>query len=186
MFAQCQCPRCASQTLTRAKLSAAEALGCEGCGGAFIAADFGLRLLAMLDAEPATTGHAAVPCCVCRTGMKGLRAKNFPVTALACTAHGVWLDKEDLFLLPRAVAKAKGKSLDELAAQRSARSAKASSSDGGGAAVAAHAESKAAPSTATEHIAEAVLEVGVGEYVAEEALGEGVFDAFGWLDLFGD
>ncbi|MGH1343674.1 MAG: zf-TFIIB domain-containing protein [Nannocystales bacterium] len=109
MFAGCRCPRCSNSTLAVATIEGRKALGCPHCSGAFVGADLGLRLLAVLspDVPPARVGIPSPPCPVCRKGMRRVVAAGQDVET--CKVHGVWFDAGDLRQLVEAVAVALGK-----------------------------------------------------------------------------
>lgn len=84
-------------------------LACKTCAGAFVGAELGLRLLAVLnpDVPPARDGIPSPSCPVCRTGMR--RVVAGPIEVETCKTHGVWFDAGDLPQLVRAASKALGK-----------------------------------------------------------------------------
>jgi len=81
-------------------------LACSTCGGAFVGAKTGLRLLAVLEAEVGEP-NAARSCPVCRRAMRTVTAAQVEVEV--CKAHGLWCDAGELPRLVRAVADAVGK-----------------------------------------------------------------------------
>lgn len=109
VFAGCRCPRCADATLAVASIEGRKALGCPHCSGAFVGAELGLRLLAVLapDVPPPRVGHHSPACPVCRKGMRRVVATKIEVET--CKVHGVWFDAGDLRQLVHAVAEALGK-----------------------------------------------------------------------------
>ncbi|MEM6991435.1 MAG: hypothetical protein AAF721_13085 [Myxococcota bacterium] len=86
-------------------------LGCKRCGGVFVDAALGLRLLAVLEPEvlPHDERDAHPLCPVCRVAMKRVRPGEMSADVDVCHKHGVWLDAVDLGPLARAAASALGK-----------------------------------------------------------------------------
>ena len=109
MFAGCRCPRCADSVLVVRTLEDRKVLACKTCAGAFVGAELGLRLLAVLnpDVPPVRDGIPSPSCPVCRKDMR--RVVAGPIEVETCKTHGVWFDAGDLPQLVRAVAKALGK-----------------------------------------------------------------------------
>ena len=111
MFAGCRCPREPDRVLQATKIDGRDVLGCRRCGGVFVDATLGLRLLAVLDPDvpPHDEDSTHPPCPVCRADMKRVRPAKVGVDVDVCHRHGVWLDASDLALVLRAAAKALGK-----------------------------------------------------------------------------
>lgn len=109
MFAGCRCPRCSDATLTVSTVQGRKVQGCPHCSGAFVGAELGLRLLAVLapDVPPPRVGIPSPACPVCRKDMRRVLAAEIEVET--CTVHGVWFDAGDLHQLVHAVATALGK-----------------------------------------------------------------------------
>lgn len=111
MFAGCRCPRCSESVLVVREIEGRKLLACRTCAGAFVGAELGLRLLAILkpDVPPPRVGVPSPACPVCRQGMRRVVAAGFDVET--CKAHGVWFDAGDLPPLVRAVSEALGKTV---------------------------------------------------------------------------
>ncbi len=111
MFAGCRCPRNANDTLKSKVVDGREVLACKRCGGVFVDAALGLRLLAVLDPQvPEHDEDASHPACpVCKTDMKRVRPAALAVEVDVCHKHGVWLDGSDLARVARTAAAALGK-----------------------------------------------------------------------------
>ncbi|MCH9687023.1 MAG: zf-TFIIB domain-containing protein [Deltaproteobacteria bacterium] len=92
-------------------------LACRRCGGGFVSAGVGLRLLAVLQPEVPPTRDDLPPtgCPVCRGPMRQVFAATARVGVDACSKHGVWFDAGDLAPVVRAVAQALGKPVPEVA-----------------------------------------------------------------------
>lgn len=118
MYAGCRCPRCTDAVLQGKELEGCEVLACRRCGGAFISASVGLRLLAVLQPEvpPHDEDHPRASCPVCRASMKLVSAAKAGVDVDTCAKHGVWFDGGDLGPVVRAVAIAVGKPVPQVAA----------------------------------------------------------------------
>lgn len=118
VFAGCRCPRCDDVVLTGKELERAEVLACRRCGGGFVSAAVGLRLLAMLQPEVAPVDEDAprAACPVCRKPMK-LVITGAAAAMDTCAQHGVWFDAGDLPIVVRAVAKALGKPVPDVVGQ---------------------------------------------------------------------
>lgn len=118
MYAGCRCPRCPDAVLQGKELEGCEVLACRRCGGAFISAGVGLRLLAVLqpDVPPHDDEQPRASCPVCRASMKLVSATKASVHVDTCAKHGVWFDAGDLGPVVRAVAIAVGKPVPEVAA----------------------------------------------------------------------
>ena len=186
MFAASLCPRCPDHRLEKTRLQSAAILGCARCEGAFLSGDRGLTVLAMLAAEPVSDLGPQVSCPVCRCPAKTIQTPNYPIRAHACARHGVWLDKDDLFLLPRAIVKTSGKSLRTLTTEDEQVRATATTTSKVPAAIRGETVRDKGPAEHfTEDVAEAALEEGVTSTLADEALGDGVLDLFGWLEGLG-
>lgn len=140
----------------------------------------------MLAAEPVSHPGPRVSCPVCRCPAKTIQTPNYPICAHACARHGVWLDKEDLFLLPRAIVKASGKSLRTLTTEdKQARATVTTTPRVPASTDADPKRDKGLAEQVIEDVAESVLEAGVTSTLADEALGDGVLDLFGWLEGLG-
>ena len=111
MFAGCRCPRCLESVLVVREVEGRKVLACRTCAGAFVGAELGLRLLAILkpDVPPPRVGVPSPACPVCRQGMRRVVAEDIEVET--CKAHGVWFDAGDLPALVRAVSSALGKTV---------------------------------------------------------------------------
>lgn len=111
MYAGCRCPRCGDALLEAAKREGCDLLACRRCGGGFVGAAVGLRLLAVLepDVSPVREGAAASPCPVCRADMRVVLASAADVGVDVCARHGVWFDGDDLEAVARAAARMLGK-----------------------------------------------------------------------------
>lgn len=111
MFAGCRCPRCPEAVLVATKREGHELLACRHCGGAFVSANVGLRLMAVLkpDVPPAHAHGPRSPCPVCRKVMRLVLASRAGVEVDVCATHGVWFDGDDLAAVLQAVAHALGK-----------------------------------------------------------------------------
>ena len=96
MFAGCRCPRCADSVLVVRTLEDRKVLACKTCAGAFVGAELGLRLLAVLnpDVPPVRDGIPSPSCPVCRKDMR--RVVAGPIEVETCKTHGVWFDAGDL------------------------------------------------------------------------------------------
>ncbi len=81
-------------------------LVCQSCSGAFVGAELGLRLLAVLEADVRDPNPSRL-CSVCRRAMRSVVAADVEVEV--CKAHGLWCDAGELPALVRAVANAVGK-----------------------------------------------------------------------------
>lgn len=117
MYAGCRCPRCADAVLEGRTIEGCDVLACRRCGGAFVGAGVGLRLLAVLepDVPPHDQEIPRSPCPVCRQSMKLVLATKAHVDVDTCAKHGVWFDAGDLLPVMRAVAQALGKSVPTVA-----------------------------------------------------------------------
>ncbi len=102
--------------LTGKALDNAEVLACRRCGGGFVSAGVGLRLLAVLEPEvvPLDEHAPRAACPVCRKAMKLVSTGAAGAAMDTCAQHGVWFDAGDLPIVVRAVAKALGKPVPEV------------------------------------------------------------------------
>lgn len=117
VFAGCRCPRCPDATLVKAEVDGRKVLACRHCAGAFVGADLGLRLLAILrpDVPPPRHNMPSPACPVCRQGMRRVLTPDTEVET--CKTHGVWFDAGDLPNVVRAVATALGRPVPEALGQ---------------------------------------------------------------------
>lgn len=117
MFAGCRCPRCPEAILEGRTIEGCEVLACRRCGGAFVSAGVGLRLLAVLepDVPPRDDDAPRAPCPVCRQTMKLVKATKAMTHVDTCARHGVWFDGGDLVPVMRAVATTLGKPVPKVA-----------------------------------------------------------------------
>lgn len=106
MFAGCRCPRDPERTLRASKVDGRDVLSCKRCGGVFVDAALGLRLLAVLEPDvPEHDEERPHPQCpVCRTAMKRAVPRIGGIEVDVCHRHGVWLDGSDLSVVAHAAA----------------------------------------------------------------------------------